>query len=87
MAVSLQRYIQEQEIIHLIGIGGVSMSSLAELLLSQGVHVTGSDRQESAVTERLERLGARITYAHLPETSTGRRLSSARRRCMTTTLR
>ena len=44
MAVSLQRYIQEQEIIHLIGIGGVSMSSLAELLLSQGVHVTGSDR-------------------------------------------
>lgn len=71
MAVSLQRYIQEQEIIHLIGIGGVSMSSLAELLLSQGVHVTGSDRQESAVTERLERLGARITYAHLPENVDG----------------
>ncbi len=71
MATSLQHSIQEQEIIHLIGIGGVSMSALAELLLSYGVHVTGSDRQESPVTERLERLGAYITYAHLPENVDG----------------
>lgn len=64
---SLKPYIDRKESIHLIGIGGVSMSSLAELLLSLGVPVTGSDRAHSAVTERLERLGARITYAHLPE--------------------
>lgn len=71
MAISIQRSIKERKTIHLIGIGGVSMSALAELLLSYGVPVTGSDRQESPVTERLERLGAHITYAHLPENVEG----------------
>ncbi len=64
---SLKPYIDEKKPMHLIGIGGVSMSALAELLLSLGVPVTGSDRAHSAVSERLERLGAKITYAHLPE--------------------
>lgn len=67
MEHSLKPYIEEKKAIHLIGIGGVSMNSLAELLLSLGVPVTGSDRAHSAVAERLERLGAKITYAHLPE--------------------
>ncbi len=67
MERSLKPYIEEKKPIHLIGIGGVSMNSLAELLLSLGVPVTGSDRAHSAVAERLERLGAKITYAHLPE--------------------
>lgn len=71
MAISLQRSIQERKTIHLIGIGGVSMSSLAELLLSYGVHVTGSDRQLTPITEKLERQGAHITYAHLPENVEG----------------
>lgn len=71
MERSLKPYIEEKKTIHLIGIGGVSMNSLGELLLSLGVPVTGSDRAESAVTERLERLGARITYAHLPENVEG----------------
>lgn len=71
MAISLQRSIKERKTVHLIGIGGVSMSSLAELLLSYGVPVTGSDRQLSPATERLERLGAKITYAHLPENVEG----------------
>lgn len=71
MERSIKPYIQNKQTIHLIGIGGVSMNSLAELLLSMGVPVTGSDRAQSAVTERLERLGARITYAHLPENVEG----------------
>lgn len=53
--------------IHLVGIGGVSMSALAELLLHLGAQVTGSDRTKTATTEKLERLGAVITYAHLPQ--------------------
>ncbi len=67
MEHSLKPYIEAKQPMHLIGIGGVSMSALAELLLSLGVPVTGSDRNHSAVTERLERLGAHITYDHLPE--------------------
>lgn len=64
---SIKSYIAAHKTIHLIGIGGVSMNSLAELLLSMGARVTGSDRNQTAVTERLEGLGATITYAHLPE--------------------
>lgn len=67
MEHSLKFFIDGKKTAHLIGIGGVSMNSLAELLLSLGMPVTGSDRAHSAVTERLERLGAKITYAHLPE--------------------
>lgn len=44
MALSIKPYIENKERIHLIGIGGVSMNSLGELLLSRGVPVSGSDR-------------------------------------------
>lgn len=71
MEHSIKPYIQNRQTIHLIGIGGVSMNSLGELLLSMGVPVTGSDRAHSAVTERLERLGARIAYGHFPENVEG----------------
>ncbi|MGE4548620.1 MAG: UDP-N-acetylmuramate--L-alanine ligase [Intestinibacillus sp.] len=70
-AISIKPYIENHDIIHLVGIGGVSMNSLAELLLSLGARVTGSDRTETAVTDRLERLGARITYEHRPENVDG----------------
>ncbi len=53
--------------VHFIGIGGIGMSGLAELLLSFGFTVTGSDRQSSPITSRLESLGARIQYDHAPE--------------------
>lgn len=46
--------------IHFIGIGGVSMSGLAEILLEEGFAVSGSDRQETALTRRLSSKGARI---------------------------
>ena len=67
MALSIKPYIENKERIHLIGIGGVSMSALGELLLSLGVPVSGSDRLKTDVTARLESLGAEITYEHKAE--------------------
>ena len=46
--------------VHFIGIGGISMSGLAEILLKEGFPVSGSDSHASALTEHLERAGARI---------------------------
>ena len=71
MALSIKPYIENKERIHLIGIGGVSMNSLGELLLSKGVPVSGSDRLRTDVTARLEALGAKITYEHKPENVEG----------------
>ena len=71
MALSIKPYIENKERIHLIGIGGVSMSSLAELLLNQGVPVSGSDRLKTDVTARLEALGAKIIYEHKAENVEG----------------
>jgi UDP-N-acetylmuramate--alanine ligase len=49
---------------HFVGIGGIGMSGLAEILLSSGYQVSGSDLQESALLERLRRLGAQIFIGH-----------------------
>ena len=46
--------------VHFIGIGGISMSGLAEILLKEGFPVSGSDSHASALTEHLEQAGARI---------------------------
>lgn len=48
--------------IYFIGIGGISMSGLAELLLEKGFTVSGSDWNRSSLTERLEAKGAHINY-------------------------
>ena len=72
MALSIKPYIENKERIHLIGIGGVSMNSLGELLLSRGVPISGSDRLRTDVTARLEAMGAKITYEHKPENVEGR---------------
>jgi UDP-N-acetylmuramate--alanine ligase len=53
--------------IHFIGIGGIGMSGIAEILLDQKFAVSGSDRALSEVTERLQRLGAEITEGHRAE--------------------
>jgi len=50
--------------IHFVGIGGSGMSGIAEVLLNLGYSISGSDIQESAVTRRLQELGARITIGH-----------------------
>ena len=57
--------------VYFIGIGGISMSGLAELLLSRHFRVTGSDAKRSPLTERLEEMGAVIYYdqsvSHIPD--------------------
>jgi len=53
--------------IHFVGIGGVGMSGIAEVLLHLGHVISGSDITETEVTRRLTRLGAHITYGHRPE--------------------
>ena len=53
--------------IHFIGIGGISMSGLAEVLLKAGFSVTGSDWHSSDLTKHLEKLGAKIFYGQKPE--------------------
>ncbi|WP_457651727.1 UDP-N-acetylmuramate--L-alanine ligase [Rhodocaloribacter sp.] len=53
--------------VHMVGIGGIGMSSIAEVLLSRGYRVTGSDLKKSDVTDRLETLGAVIHEGHAAE--------------------
>jgi UDP-N-acetylmuramate--alanine ligase len=50
--------------VHFIGIGGISMSGLAEILLERGYRVSGSDLRQSGLTARLERKGAAIYQGH-----------------------
>jgi UDP-N-acetylmuramate--alanine ligase len=50
--------------VHFIGIGGIGMSGIAEILLTMGYAVSGSDLRAGPVTERLERLGATIYVGH-----------------------
>ena len=50
--------------IHFVGIGGSGMSGIAEVLLTRGYHVTGSDLASSDVTRRLETLGGTIFIGH-----------------------
>lgn len=50
--------------IHFVGIGGIGMSGIAEILLSQGFVVSGSDLNRSEVTDHLATLGARICIGH-----------------------
>src|SRR6201996_4532146 len=50
--------------VHFIGIGGIGMSGIAEILLTMGYAVSGSDLRRSAVTERLEDLGAIVYSGH-----------------------
>ena len=50
--------------IHLVGIGGSGMSGIAEVLLSSGYAVSGSDLKATPVTSRLEKLGAKIYEGH-----------------------
>jgi len=50
--------------VHFVGIGGAGMSGIAEVLVTQGYQVTGSDLAESVVTRRLVRLGASIAIGH-----------------------
>jgi UDP-N-acetylmuramate--alanine ligase len=53
--------------IHFIGIGGVGMCGIAEVLLNQGYQISGSDLRQSAVTQHLINMGAEVFLGHQSE--------------------
>jgi len=55
------------ERIHMVGIGGIGMSALAQVLLARGAAISGSDAQESEMIARLAALGAKVTVGHRAE--------------------
>lgn len=57
--------------VHFVGIGGIGMSGIAEILLDQGFTVTGSDLSRGDTTDRLESLGARVMIGHAEENVAG----------------
>ncbi|MEW9082813.1 UDP-N-acetylmuramate--L-alanine ligase [Caldanaerobacter subterraneus] len=67
MEIDLERFKR----IHFIGIGGISMSGLAHILLNEGHIVTGSDIKNSHLIERLKKEGARVNIPHMAESVIG----------------
>jgi UDP-N-acetylmuramate--alanine ligase len=59
--------LQKKHRVHFVGIGGIGMSGIAEVLLNLGYAVTGSDLQESDTTKRLRSLGAQVFVGHQEE--------------------
>lgn len=57
--------------LHFVGIGGIGMSGIAEILNNLGYNISGSDIKQSTLTKRLERLGIHISYEHKPENVVG----------------
>jgi UDP-N-acetylmuramate--alanine ligase len=57
--------------IHMVGIGGIGMSGIAEVLLTLGYSVSGSDNKPSTITERLQDLGATVYQGHKAENVEG----------------
>ncbi len=57
--------------IHFVGIGGSGMGGIAEVLLNLGYQVQGSDLKPNAVTDHLQRMGARIAFGHRAENAAG----------------
>ena len=56
--------------VHMVGIGGVSMSGIAEILLNFGFKVSGSNNVESEITKKLEKAGIEISIGHKAENIT-----------------
>ena len=56
---------------HFIGIGGIGMSGLAELMLEYGYEVSGSDLRRTPLTDRLGGLGASVFHGHHPDNAAG----------------
>ena len=67
----LKRYLKPGCRAHLVGIGGVSMAPLAEVLHGMGVVVSGSDMKESKTVEHLRSLGIQVKIGHFPDGAKG----------------
>lgn len=59
--------LSEYKNIHCIGIGGIGLSAIAEILISRGCHVSGSDMKQSDITDNLEKHGVKIYIGHRAE--------------------
>ncbi len=57
---------QRYQNIHFVGIGGIGMSGIAEVLLNLGYRISGSDQKRSSITTRLRKKGAKVFYVHSP---------------------
>ena len=57
--------------IHMLGIGGIGMAGIAEVLLNLGYTVSGTDLKKSAATARLEQLGAQVMFGHAASNAEG----------------
>ena len=68
---NIEDYIQPGKRAHLVGIGGVSMAPLGEVLKGKGIDITGSDMRESDTVAHLRTLGIPVTIGHLPESVAG----------------
>ena len=53
--------------IHFVGIGGMGMCGIAEVLVNMGYKVSGSDQNESEITKHLSKIGATVSYGHRPD--------------------
>ena len=62
-----ERYLVPGKKGHLIGIGGVSMSPLAEVLVGMGLNIKGSDMSESEKTRHLRSMGVEVSIGHAAE--------------------
>ena len=71
MERKIEDYITPGARAHLVGIGGVSMAPLGEVLQGRGVSVTGSDMKESETVAHLRSLGIPVTIGHLPQSVEG----------------
>ena len=67
----LEAHIKSGERCHLVGIGGISVSALAEMLHSMGVPVSGSDSSRSEITDKMQALGIDVTIGHRASNVTG----------------
>ena len=57
--------------VHMVGVGGVGMSGIAEVLVNLGYEVVGTDIRRSDVTARLEKIGVKISQGHISEAVEG----------------
>ncbi len=71
MEHTVREFIRPGRRVHLVGIGGVSMAPLGEVLRDRGVEVTGSDLHDSAGVERLRAMGIPVAVGHRAENVAG----------------
>ena len=62
----------KQQHIHMIGIGGTGLSAIAVVLMDSGYKVSGSDKQSTVITDRLQRSGVRIYIGHKEDNIVGK---------------